>query len=225
MTAVSDRYFADGGHAVDFLNKAFEAIDLVGWQHADAVLPAAVPVLAEARGREESDSWRHPVDLVSLAETAQRELPEALRRAGHRGSWRGHARLGRAVLGEDPAAIIEELLAAVRDGATRADLARAVAFAAALRIAHFALSNDHGDWESAHHTFSDANAVCGLVGRATAGAPSLMSRSTACAPLSRERSLSISIATSIFRRRACRTRTTTRIAARRRAAASIARRL
>jgi hypothetical protein len=51
-----------------------------------------------------------------------------------------------------------------------ADLARAVAFAAALRIAHFGTSNDHSDWESAHHTFSYANAAFGLITRATEGA-------------------------------------------------------
>jgi len=36
LIAVTDRYFADTGHALDFLNKAFEAADLVGWNRADA---------------------------------------------------------------------------------------------------------------------------------------------------------------------------------------------
>jgi hypothetical protein len=45
LTAVTDRYFADTGHALDFLNKAFEAVDLVGWHRADAVLPSIVPVM------------------------------------------------------------------------------------------------------------------------------------------------------------------------------------
>jgi hypothetical protein len=38
-----------------------------------------------------------------------------------------------------------------------------------LRIAHFGTSNDHSDWESAHHTFSYANAAFGLIARATDG--------------------------------------------------------
>jgi len=37
----------------------------------------------------------------------------------------------------------------LRDGASPGDVARAVAFAAALRIAHFGTSNDHSDWDSA----------------------------------------------------------------------------
>src|SRR5499427_2846971 len=78
LTAVTDRYFADGGHALDFLDKAFVGVDLVGWQHADAVLPSIVPVLTAALGREETDSWRHPVDLIALSEHTVHELPGAL---------------------------------------------------------------------------------------------------------------------------------------------------
>jgi hypothetical protein len=37
-------------------------------------------------------------------------------------------------------------------------VARAVAFGAAPRIAHFSTGNDHSDWESTHHTFSYAKA-------------------------------------------------------------------
>src|SRR6266487_2015115 len=170
LIAVTDRYFADGGHALDFLQKAFEGMDLVGWQRADVILPSIVPVLTAARGSEEMDSWRHPVDLVALAERTLRDVSAALRAGStRRGCWRGHAALGRAVLGDDPEAIVQALLGALRDGASSADLARAVAFAAALRIAHFGTSNDHSDWESAHHTFSYANAAFGLIMRATDG--------------------------------------------------------
>jgi nitrite reductase/ring-hydroxylating ferredoxin subunit len=168
LIAVTDRYFADTGHALDFLNKAFEAVDLVGWQGADAVLPSIVPVLTASLGSEEMDSWRHPIDLIALTERALPGLTEALA-AGktRRGSWREHAALGRAVLGEDPQAILAALSAALGAGAAPTDVARAVAFAAALRIARFGTSNDHSDWETAHHTFTYANAAYGLIKRAT----------------------------------------------------------
>ncbi len=175
LTAVTDRYFADGGHALDFLNKAFEGIDLVGWQRADAVLPAIVPVLTASLGSEEIGQLA-PSGRSRRAHRGARSasLPDALA-AGRprRGGFRDHAALGRAVLGEDPEAIFAALLAAVRDGAAPADVARAVAFAAALRIAHFATSNDHADWDSAHHTFSYANAAFGLLTRATEGGADL----------------------------------------------------
>ena len=168
LTAVTDRYFADGGHALDFLDKAFAGVDLVGWKRADALLPSIIPVLTASIGSEERDSWRHPVDLIGLAEQALRDLPKALA-AGRmqRGKFQEHLVLGHAVLGEDPEAIIAALLNALRNGATPTDVARVVAVAAALRIAHFGTSNDHSDWESAHHTFSYANAACSLIARAT----------------------------------------------------------
>jgi nitrite reductase/ring-hydroxylating ferredoxin subunit len=168
LIAVTDRYFADGGHSLDFLAKAFEALDLVGWEHAGAILPPVVPVLTASVGREEMDSWRHPVDLVALAERAQPRISEALAAGSpQRGSFHRHSVLGQAVLGDEPEDIINALIAALGDGATPADIARAVAFAAALRIAHFGTSNDHSDWESAHHAFSYANAAFGLISRAT----------------------------------------------------------
>jgi hypothetical protein len=170
LTAVTDRYFADGGHALDFLDKAFAALDLIGWEHAENVLPSIIPVLTASAGSEEMDSWRHPIDLVVLAERAQRDLPAVLAAGrARRGAWREHAALGRAVLGDDPQAMLEALSAVLREGATPADVARAVAFAAALRIAHFGTGNDHSDWESAHHAFSYANAAHGLIARATNG--------------------------------------------------------
>jgi hypothetical protein len=171
LIAVSDRYFADGGHALDFLAKAFEAVDLAGWEYAGAVLPSIVPVLTASVGREEADSWRHPVDLVVLAEAAQPNLVEALAAGRPRhGSFRAHAALGHELLGEDPEATLRALTTALRDGAAPGDVARAVAFAAALRIAHFGTSNDHSDWETVHHAFSYANAAFSLIVRATAGA-------------------------------------------------------
>src|SRR5205807_6246604 len=43
--------------------------------------------------------------------------------------------------------------------ATAEQLAGAVAYAAALRIARFPTSNEFGDWDTALHTFTFANAV------------------------------------------------------------------
>jgi hypothetical protein len=119
-------------------------------------------------GSEESDSWRHPVDLIAAAQEAEREIVAALAAGrSRRGGWRDHATLARAVLGEDTAAILRAMVDALAGGATPADVARAVAFAAALRILHFGTGNDHADWESAHHTFSYANAAFAMITRAT----------------------------------------------------------
>jgi nitrite reductase/ring-hydroxylating ferredoxin subunit len=172
LTAVTDRYFADGGHALDFTNKAFESLDIIGWEHAPAILPCLVDQMVSARGSEESNAWRQPIDLVPLCEAAFAELPELLGhdRAG-RGSWRDHEVLTRRLLGDDPAAIVTDLKSAIRGGATATDLSRAVTYAAALRVALFGTSNEHSDWDTALHCFTYCNAVHQLLTRITAEGP------------------------------------------------------
>src|SRR5262249_21703689 len=76
LAADTDRAFADGGHSLDFTNKAFECLDLIGWEHADVVLPTVVGQMVTARGAEESTAWRQPVDLIALCTEAAAELPD-----------------------------------------------------------------------------------------------------------------------------------------------------
>jgi nitrite reductase/ring-hydroxylating ferredoxin subunit len=159
LVAGTERIYADGGHVLDFVNKALECLDLIGWEHAAAVLPSLIGPMVAARGAEESTAWRLPVDLLALVESAMAELPMPAVEDHPRGLWRGHAALGRALLADDPAAVLAVLTRAAHDGAEAADLARALAYAAALRVARFAPSNEHGDWETAHHAFTHANAV------------------------------------------------------------------
>ena len=59
----------------------------------------------------------------------------------------------------------ERSKSAIRAGAAPADLGRSLAYAAALRVARFGNANEHGDWETAHHVFTYANAVHGMLGR------------------------------------------------------------
>jgi nitrite reductase/ring-hydroxylating ferredoxin subunit len=159
LAAETERAFADTGHSLDFINKAFECLDLIGWEHAAALLPTVVGQMVAARGAEESTDWRQPVDLIALCEEATSQLPE-LFAAGHGvHGWSDHAALARALLGDDPARIVDALKAAIRAGAAPADLSRSLAYGAALRVARFGNANEHADWETAHHVFTYANAV------------------------------------------------------------------
>ena len=54
LAAGTERAYADSGHSLDFINKAFECLDLIGWEHAPAVLPTVVGQMVAARGAEES---------------------------------------------------------------------------------------------------------------------------------------------------------------------------
>jgi nitrite reductase/ring-hydroxylating ferredoxin subunit len=169
-SAATDHVFVDGGHTIDFTNKAFEALDHLGWDRAAFVLPSLAHQTAAASRSEESGSWRHPDDLAGLLTRAAAVLPDRLARSTNQPGLFGGDQdvdaLAHAVLGEDPAAIVGALDDALDRGATPEELARAVAYAAALRIVRFHVQNDHGDWDVVHHAFTSANAVHQLVGRA-----------------------------------------------------------
>jgi nitrite reductase/ring-hydroxylating ferredoxin subunit len=159
LAAETERAFADTGHSLDFINKAFECLDLIGWEHAAALLPTVVDQMVAARGAEESTDWRQPVDLIALCEEAAIQLPELFASGHGVDGWSDHAALARALLGDDPARIVDALKAAIRAGASPADLSRSLAYGAALRVARFGNANEHADWETAHHVFTYANAV------------------------------------------------------------------
>jgi nitrite reductase/ring-hydroxylating ferredoxin subunit len=159
FAAATDRAFADGGHSLDFINKACECLDLIGWEHADAVLPSVVGQMVAARGAEEATAWRHPIDLVALCDESATEFLDVFKASRRSDGWSDHAQLSTALLGDDPHAILAALNAAVRAGASPADLGRSLAYAAALRVARFGTANEHADWETALHVFTYANAI------------------------------------------------------------------
>ncbi|MCS6860283.1 MAG: hypothetical protein NZT92_08185, partial [Abditibacteriales bacterium] len=155
------------GHALDFINKAFEVLDLIGWEHAQDILPTVVRQLVAARGGEESNAWRHPIDLVPLLEEAFKELPALMEQGRARslgidkgaGTYPNVTALAHAILGDDPVAIVNALKDAIRGGAPPTDLSKALAYAAALRIARFGTANEFSDWITALHTFTYCNAL------------------------------------------------------------------
>jgi hypothetical protein len=159
LAAATERPFADSGHTLDFINKAFELLDLVGWQHASAVLPSVVGQMVMARGADESTAWRQPVDLISLCDRAAHELRELTPPGAPREQRTGHTSLAQELLADDPTAIVEAIKSALRAGASHVDLGRALSYAAALRVAQFGTANEHADWETAHHVFTYANAL------------------------------------------------------------------
>jgi nitrite reductase/ring-hydroxylating ferredoxin subunit len=171
LAAETDRAYADGGHSFDFINKAFECLDVIGWEYAAGVLPSVVGQMAAARGAEERTAWRQPVDLIALCQRAGLELPHLFTASDNARDWSDHVTLSEHLLGDDPAAIIDALTAAARDGASLADLGRALAYAAALRVARFGTANEHSDWETAHHVFTYANAVHQALKRIDVAAP------------------------------------------------------
>ncbi len=160
FAAATDHRYINGGHTLDFINKALEALDITEWRDAEPVLSSLTPILADARRMEENNAWRHPVDLVELAENAFLELPAALAAGNEKQPSREVAiSLEETLLQGSPADISRALLHALREGLSPIALASEVTFAAATRIARFHTSNEFGDWDTALHTFTFANAV------------------------------------------------------------------
>ena len=91
FAAATDHVYIDGGHVVDFANKAFELLDHIGWEHAAPVLTSVMHGMAGARRSEELSSWRHPVDIASLTWKAREQLP-ALYEEGRKSPANGEAR-------------------------------------------------------------------------------------------------------------------------------------
>ncbi len=161
FAAATDHRYLTIGHALDFTNKALEALDVAGWDLAEPVLTSLAPVLSSGDRMEERNSWRSPIDLVQILERAFEGCPP---RSKLRGKFRRYqaadsANLIPILFGDDPEAIAATLLTSIREGTRPVDLAAVVVYAAALRIAQFPTSNEFGDWDTAHHSFTFANAV------------------------------------------------------------------
>ena len=160
FAAATDHRYIDIGHPLDFTNKALEAMDATDWSLAEPVLTSLVGLYASAERMEESNEWRHPIDLVTLVEEAFEELPSALAQGkACSGKWTAPDRCVECLLADDPRAIVAALLEALRHGCPPVELAGMVAYAAALRIAQFPTSNEFRDWDTALHSFTFANAV------------------------------------------------------------------
>ena len=159
LAAATDHVFLDGGHTVDFTNKAFELLDHLGWDGAAAVLPTLVDQTANAARSEEGGRWRHPHDLAALVLQANRRLAGLALDGPGLAEPEGVAALGRRLLELEPDQIVDALVEAVEGGATPEQLGRACALAAGLRITRFHTQNDFGDWDVVHHGFTTANAV------------------------------------------------------------------
>ena len=160
FAAATDHIYLDGGHTLDFANKAFELLDHIGWEYAGQVLPSLVRGMARARRSQELNSWRHPLDIASLVWEAREGLPRWLEEGRqNEGTWDREDELAERMLADDPAATLDAIKVAVRSGARPEALGSAVSHAAFLRMARFHVSNEFGDWDTVHNTLTAANGL------------------------------------------------------------------
>src|SRR6516225_7148483 len=165
---LQERVFADGGHALDLSNKAFELLDLIGWEHAAEILPLIVEYLTQSQSEEERGAWRAPRDLIELIREAEEDLrnrPLAMQPASF-----CPPDFYQQLLKEDPCAILSAITAAITHGIPPLEITRHLTLAAAWRLARFPESNDIDDWFGPMHTFSFCNALYQVLARGGADA-------------------------------------------------------
>jgi nitrite reductase/ring-hydroxylating ferredoxin subunit len=180
--AATDHAYLDAGHTFDMTNKAIETLDHLDWPRASdeadgdgqgaapgddadgeradaaAVLASLVTRYTDADRAEEGSAWRQPEDLAAMRERFVDDLP-ALAAGDRDPDWTPPAGFQEDLLGDDPHDVVAAVRDAIGAGATVDALAHEVASAAATRVARFGTTNEFGDWDTVHHTFTYANAV------------------------------------------------------------------
>ena len=163
--AASERLYADGGHLFEACNKVLEmaARDVTPAEALQRLLPLLVESLTQSGGMEENTNWHHPIDIVSPIRELDKRLPSLL--ANNSGDADIDPDLSSFLLGDDPLAILRELEKALAGNVAPLTLAREVSYAAALRLARFATSNEVTDWFNPQHSYIHTNAVYQAVKR------------------------------------------------------------
>ncbi len=156
--AVHDRVYTNAGHNVDFTNKAIELYLSLEGKSAGQILPLMTVAITQARGEEENSAWSHPIDLIPIIRKSEKNL-ESIWKADTQFSDVSFLKLRDFLLGEDPRAIVDEIINLCRQKADPICIAKEIAYVAALRLAQFPESNDIADWFAPVHTFNFANAV------------------------------------------------------------------
>ncbi|WP_258394482.1 Rieske 2Fe-2S domain-containing protein [Paenibacillus sp. MDMC362] len=157
--AATDHFYINGGHTLDFHNKAFESLKYVRHEQHQYVLASLVPMFGNASRSEELHSWQSPVNLVRPIKEAFEELSQKGVSTGSGGSGIDDEALLQVLLGDDPLRTVHILKDALLGGASAVRISQIAALAAAERIVRFHMHNDFGDWISVLHTFTHAHAV------------------------------------------------------------------
>ncbi|MDF2058569.1 Rieske (2Fe-2S) protein [Priestia megaterium] len=168
MAAVTDHFYINTGHTLDFHNKAFEILEHIGEEYRPYVLTSLLPGISNMSRSEESHSWQSPVNLVKPLNEAFEKLEDTFK-AGKSieiANFDENA-LVEQLLSDQPVETIQMMMQALESGVTPARLAQLVSLAAAERIARFHTQNDFNDWITVLHTFTHAHAVHQSLRRST----------------------------------------------------------
>lgn len=155
FTAATDFYFTGDGHALDFANKMFEALDYVEWEGAHEILRPIVVDLVSRTRHEETSRW---ADSVPVLEPIFTRLDEIWKENQANEAELDISEFTQTMLGDDFAPIVAEIEEKLRAGVKPTDICRAMTYASAIRTARFHLKNE-GDWHDVANIYSYAHAL------------------------------------------------------------------
>ena len=155
FTAATDYYFTGDGHALDFANKMFEALDYIGWEGAHEILRPIVVDLVSRTRHEETSRW---ADAVPVLRPVFKRLESMWEDNQANESKLDISEFAQVLLADEfepTVAIVEEK---IRAGVDLTDICRAMTYASAVRTARFHLKNE-GDWHDVANIYSYAHAL------------------------------------------------------------------
>lgn len=155
FTAATDFYFTGDGHALDFANKMFEALDYIEWEGAHEILRPIVVDLVGRTRHEETSRW---ADSVPVLEPVFSRLDEIWRENQENEASLDISAFAQTMLGDDFVPIVAEIEEKLRAGVKPIDICRAMTYASAVRTARFHLKNE-GDWHDVANIYSYAHAL------------------------------------------------------------------
>lgn len=155
FTTATDFYFTGDGHALDFANKMFEALDYVEWEGAHEILRPIVVDLVGRTRHEETSRW---ADSVPVLERVFSRLDDIWKDNQANRASLDIPEFTQIMLGESFEPIVAEVERKLRAGVEPTDLCRAMTYASAIRTARFHLKNE-GDWHDVANIYSYAHAL------------------------------------------------------------------
>lgn len=155
FTTATDFYFTGDGHALDFANKMFEALDYVEWQGANEILRPIVVDLVGRTRHEETSRW---ADSVPVLEDIFTRLDDIWEENQKNEASLDISTFTQTMLGDDFEPIVKEIEAELRRGVDPIEFCRAMTYAGAIRTARFHLKNE-GDWHDVANLYSYGHAL------------------------------------------------------------------
>ena len=155
FTAATDFYFTGDGHALDFANKMFEALDYIEWDGAHEILRPIVVDLVSRTRHEETSRW---ADSVPVLEPIFTRLDEIWRENQANEAELDISEFTQTMLADNFVPIVAEIEEKLRAGVKPTDICRAMTYASAIRTARFHLKNE-GDWHDVANIYSYAHAL------------------------------------------------------------------